>query len=239
MKDNRLGGIALIIGAVSGMITMSLHPVGGAHVMNPQQFERLLSLVIGVHVLAIAGIPFLFLGALALSRELNSPARLSLLALASYSMGLVAIVVAPAVSGLVGAELLRKIAAPGPEADSWRMVMSYNHMINQAFTRIYVVASAAAIALWSLEMAWRGSLSRIVGILGLILAAVGVAITAAGFHMDAHVFAIVVFAGSIWLIVVAILLMRAPVKLRGPGVSSRDTYGLQDAAIDSAENLPH
>jgi hypothetical protein len=57
--------------------------------------------------------------------------------------------------------------------------------------------------------------------------------------MDAHVFGIVVFAGSIWLIVVAILLMRAPVKLRGPGVSSRDTYGLQDAAIDSAENLPH
>src|SRR5206468_819748 len=187
---------------------------GGAHVMNPQQFERLLSLVIGVHVLAIAGIPFLFLGALALTRQLNSPARLSLLALASYGMGLFAIVVAPAVSGLVGAELMRKIAVPGPEADSWRMVMTYNHMINQAFTRIYVVASAAAIALWSLEIAWRGSLSRAVGIFGLILGAVGLCVTAAGLHMDTHIFGMVVFADAIWLIVVAIFLMRAPERRR-------------------------
>ncbi len=66
MKDNRLGGIALIIGAVSGMITMSLHPVAGAHPITPAQFEKLATLMIGVHVLAIAGMPFSFLGALAL-----------------------------------------------------------------------------------------------------------------------------------------------------------------------------
>jgi uncharacterized membrane protein len=64
MKDNRLGGIALIIGAVSGMITMSLHPVAGAHPITPQQFETIAMLMVGVHVLAIAGVPFSFLGAI-------------------------------------------------------------------------------------------------------------------------------------------------------------------------------
>ena len=59
MKDNRLGGIALILGAVSGMITMSLHPVAGAHPITPAQFEKLTALMIGVHALAIAGHTFL------------------------------------------------------------------------------------------------------------------------------------------------------------------------------------
>ena len=95
MKDNRLGGIALILGAVSGMITMSLHPVTGGHPITPAQFEKLAMLMIGVHVLAIAGIPFSFLGALALTRRLDSPNRLALAGLVVYSLSLVAVLIAP------------------------------------------------------------------------------------------------------------------------------------------------
>src|ERR1700730_10713594 len=104
MKDNPLGGSALIIGAVSGIVTMSLHPVTGAHPITPDQFEKLATLMIGVHVLAIAGVPFSFLGALALARRLDSPGRLALAGLVIYGLGLVAVMIAPAISGLVGTE---------------------------------------------------------------------------------------------------------------------------------------
>ena len=111
MTDNRAGGIALIIGAMSGVVTMILHPVSGGsggHVMTHAQFETLAALIKGVHALAIAGIPFLFLGALALSRQLEMGGRLALLALVIYSLGLVAVMIAPAISGLVGTQILRK-----------------------------------------------------------------------------------------------------------------------------------
>src|SRR6476659_3706566 len=101
MKDSRLGGIALILGAVSGMITMSLHPVAGTHPITPEQFEKLAKLMVGVHVLAIAG-------------------------LAIYGLGLVAIVIAPAMSGLVGTEIIRKMIASAPANEEWRTLMQYN-----------------------------------------------------------------------------------------------------------------
>src|SRR5437868_13925283 len=135
MKDNRLGGIALIIGAVSGMITMTLHPVAGAHPITPEQFEKIARLMVGVHVLAIAGIPFSFLGALVLTRRLDSPGRIALTGLVIYGLGLVAVMIAPAVSGLVGTALMRKMIAHAGE--QWHTLMEYNYLINQAFAKIF------------------------------------------------------------------------------------------------------
>src|SRR5436305_10530822 len=122
MKDNRLGGIALIIGAMSGVVTMILHPVtgGSGHRITPAQFETLAAMIVGVHALAIAGIPLLFLGALTLTRRLDSPSRIAMAALAFYSLSLVAVLIAPAISGLVGTAILRKVAAGGAGAEQWR-----------------------------------------------------------------------------------------------------------------------
>lgn len=208
MKNNRLGGIALIIGALSGILTMSLHPVAGAHAITPAQFERLAAVMIAVHVLAIAGIPFLFLGALALTRRLDSPARIAMVALAIYTLSLVAVLIAPAISGLVGTEILRKIVAHGPASEQWRLLLDYNYMINQAFSRIYAVASCAAISLWSLMIVKSRALARALGIYGLVFAAAAIIAMACGLAMDVHGFGLIVFGEAIWLIVVGILLMR-------------------------------
>jgi hypothetical protein len=97
---------------------MSLHPVAGAHPITPAQFEKLVPLMVGVHVLAIAGVPFSFLGALALTCRLNSPSRLALAALVIYALGLVAVTIAPAMSGLVGTEVIRRIVEHGREVNS-------------------------------------------------------------------------------------------------------------------------
>jgi hypothetical protein len=215
MKDNRLGGIALIIGAVSGMITMSLHPVAGAHPITPAQFEKIAMLMIGVHVLAIAGVPFLFLGALALTRRLDSPGRLALTGLVIYSLGLVAVMIAPAMSGLVGTEVIRHMIAHGAGSEQWPTLMEYNFLINQAFAKIFVVASCSAIALWSLAIVKSRALSIAIGIYGLLLGpAIIIAMISGALSLDVHGFGLVVFCQAIWFIVVGVLLLRSIDVLR-------------------------
>jgi hypothetical protein len=216
MKDNRLGGIALIVGAVSGMITMSLHPVAGPHPITPAQFEKLATLMIGVHVLAIAGIPFSFLGALALMRRLDSPGRLALAGLVIYGLGLIAVMIAPAISGLVGTEIIRHVIERGADSEQWRALMTYNFLINQAFAKIFVVASCAAVALWSFTIVKSHSLPVAIGIYGLLLGpALVIAMVTGGLSLDAHGFGLIIFSQAIWFIIVGILLLRTKASLSG------------------------
>lgn len=191
------------------MITMSLHPVAGAHPITPAQFEKLTALMIGVHALAIAGVPFSFLGALALTRRLDSPSRLALTGLVIYGLGLVAVMIAPAISGFVGTEILRHIIAKGPDREQWRTLMEYNHLINQAFARIFVVASSSAIALWSLLIVKNRALSVTIGLYGLLLGPAVIIAMLAGLSLDVHGFGLIIFGQAIWLIVTGILLMRS------------------------------
>jgi hypothetical protein len=210
MKDNRLGGIALIIGAVSGMITMSLHPVAGAHPITPEQFENVARLMIGVHVLAIAGIPFSFLGALALTRRLDSPGRFAVTGLVIYGLGLVAVMIAPAMSGLVGTEIIRKMIAHSPAREQWRTLMDYNFLINQAFAEIFVVASCSAIVLWSFMIVRNRALPIAIGIYGLLLGPVLLlAMITGGLRLDVHGFGLIIFGQAIWFVVAGIHLWRA------------------------------
>jgi hypothetical protein len=210
MKDNRLGGIALIIGAVSGMVTMSLHPVAGAHPITPAQFEKIAMLMIGVHVLAIAGVPFSFLGALALTRRLDSPGRMALVGLVIYSLGLVAVTIAPAMSGLVGTEVIRHMIARGAGSEQWRTLMVYNFLINQAFAKIFVVASCSAVALWSFVIVKSRALPVAIGIYGLLLGPlIVIALISGGLSLDVHGFGLVIFSQAIWFIVAGLLLLRS------------------------------
>ena len=218
MKDNRLGGIALVLGAVSGMITMSLHPVEGAHPITPAQFESLAGLMVGVHALAIAGLPFSFLGGFALTRQLDSPGRVALTGLVIYALGLVAVMIAPALSGLVGTDILRHIVAREPEREQWRMLMQYNFMVNQAFARIFVVASSTAIVLWSCRMVKGQLISVGLGIYGLLLGpALVIAMVAGGLRLDVHGFGLITFSQAVWFILAGVLLMRSGLNQKTAG----------------------
>lgn len=189
---------------------MSLHPVAGAHPITPEQFEKLVILMIGVHVLAIAGIPFSFLGALALTRRLDSPGRIAMTGLVIYGLGLVAVMIAPAMSGLVGPEIIRKMIAHVPGTEQWRTLMEYNFLINQAFAKIFVVASCSAIALWSFIIVKNRALPIAIGIYGLLLDPVLViAMMTGGLSLDVHGFGLIIFGQAIWFIVAGILLCRA------------------------------
>lgn len=210
MNDNRLGGVALIIGAVTGMITMTLHPVtGGGHPITPAQFEKLATLMIGVHVLAIAGVPFSFLGALALTRRLDSPERLAITGLVVYALALVAVMIAPALSGLVGTEIIRHMIAQGGGNEQWRTLTVYNHLINQAFAQIFVVGSSAAIVLWSFRIVKSRMLPIALGFYGVLLGpAIVIAMATGQLHLDVHGFGLITFSQALWFITSGVLLLR-------------------------------
>ena len=213
MKDNRLGAVALIIGAITNVIVLTFHPSGGGghelHVTQAQ-FDMLIAVVVGVHVLAISGLPFSFLGATALSRKIDSPNRVALLALVIYAFSLVAIIIAASMSGLVTPALFRRLAAHGPDAGQWRLLVDYTHAINQSFAQIAGVGTCIAIILWSLLMIKRRLFSVGLGIYGLLLGLVIVICLFAGkLDLELHGFRLITLTQSIWFFIAGILLWRS------------------------------
>ena len=207
MNDNRLGGIALIAGITTGIVTMIFHPITRGGQMTPAEFERFAMVNISAHGLAIAGVPLLFLGALALTRRLDSPGRLAVAALVIYALGLIGVTIAPALSGLVATDILGQ-AMRQPEA-GWNTFLRYNFMLNQAFSAIFVVASCAAIALWSLMILRTRALAAGLGIYGLVVAPItAVALLVGVLRLDVHGFGLVIFTQAIWFISAGALLLR-------------------------------
>jgi hypothetical protein len=210
MKDNRLGAVALILGAISGMITMSLHPTAGPHPITAAQFEKLRPLMVGVHALVIAGVPVSFLGALALTGRLNAPDRLSIAALVVYGFGLSAVTIAATMSGFVGTEIVREIVNRSPQSSQWHLLMDYNVRINQAFAAIFANACCAAIAVWSIAIVKDRRLSVGLGIYGLILGSVFIFAVGIGqLRLDVPGERLMIFSQALWFIIAAILLWRS------------------------------
>lgn len=209
MNDDRLGGIALIAGAVGGLVTMLLHPTGH-DLFAPGHFAPAAFLAAAVHALAIASMPVSFLGALALSRRVESPLRLAVAALVVYAFAAAAGMMAAIVSGFVGPGLAREIVGAETSAgQAWRIVLDYNHRINQEFARTYVVASSAAIVLWSASILKSRSLAPGVAIYGLLVGpAIVLAVVSGHFPLDVHGFGLIVLAQAVWFVVAGARLGR-------------------------------
>jgi hypothetical protein len=209
MTDDRMSGLALILGSGGTIITMSLHPTG--HVA-PAQVEPMIRMLIAVHALALACMPVQFLGAWGLSRCVASPDRLAVAGLVMYTLALLAVMNAAVADGLVTPSLLRQIVASAgspPAIDAWRMMSRYNFYVNQAYAQVFVAASSVAIVLWSAST-WRSrELARGLGIYGCILGPVTLlALFSGRLNLDAHGFGIVIFGQAGWFIVAGALLLR-------------------------------
>ncbi len=209
MNDDQLGGIALIAGAVAGFVTMSLHPTGH-DLTAPGQFAPAAFRNAAVHALAIASLPVSFLGALALTRRLESPARLATAALVTYGFALAAVMSAAVVSGFVAPRLVRgMIDAAAPAREGWETLLDYNYFLNQAFARVYVVASFAAIFLWSLAIVRTRALPAGVGVYGLVMAPVAIlAVVSGHVRLGVHGFGLIMLVQGLWLVAAGVRLLR-------------------------------
>jgi len=211
MTDNRKSGWALIVGAAAGIVTMALHPT--AHdFAAPGQFDAVAQLNVAVHTLAMLSVPVSFLGAIGLYRLVERPSRLGLSGLVLYGFASVAVVNAAAFSGLVAPAALRQAAAAsGSEADIWNAAVHLTGTLNQAFARIFVVASSAAILLWSIAMLRPPKVAPMLGAYGVLIGPLtALAVLSGHVRLNVHGFGMIVLAQSVWFFVAAALLWRTP-----------------------------
>jgi len=206
MRRERLGGWAMIAGAVMGLVTMAFHPTGGG---EP-------ALALAVHALAIAGVTLLFYGGWVLTRRLSAGGPLAELALAVYGMSVVATVLAATASGLLAPDLIARAAELQGEARAAAdALLHYNYALNQAFAKVLVAASSVAIGLWSVEILRTRLMRRATGILGFIVAVLTLlALFSGHLRLDVHGFGAVVLAQAVWLIVAGAELIKHEEKDR-------------------------
>jgi hypothetical protein len=158
----------------------SAHRWTASGLFDPERFAAAARQVVGAHVLAIASLPLVFLGMLALSRRLSAGDGLAEGALTVFGLAALAVVIA-----------------------------GTGHL-NQAFAQVFVVASATAIALWSASIVRSGRLAGGIGVYGLVAAPLLVLGLAVGhIRLNVHGFGLVVLAEAIWYVSVGALLVRS------------------------------
>lgn len=217
MTDQRWGAIALVASALAGLATMAMHPTGHefSHGGVPDVGVEIRNTF--VHTLALAAAPVGFLGALVLALQLTRPGdRLAIAALAAYGLAEVGVAIAATASGYMAPGLLRKIASSsGAEATLWNAVGAYNGLLNQAFAKVYVLASGAAVLMWSIAMLRGRQFPRPLGVFGALIGAVLVVAMAANrIRLDVHGFGAVVLAEAIWFVVTGAVLWGLPPPTR-------------------------
>lgn len=207
MNDDRKGGLALIAGAVLLIVTMAFHPTGH-DLFEPGKFEAMARLAAFAHALGLTSLFVTFLGALALTRRTDAADRLALAALVAYGFAALAGMIAATINGFVAPDLVRDIlAGPARDDERWKDLLHYHAETNHAFAELLVVASSAAIVLWSAAILKNRSLARALGIYGLLLGpAVVLPVTSGHLHLDVHGFGLIVLLQSAWFVVAGILL---------------------------------
>ena len=169
--DDRKAGIALIAGSLGGIVTMAVHSRGAAGSLSAGELLHLLAASAAAHSLAFVSVFLLFLGGCGLARRLAAADRLSFAAIVAYGFAAIAALIAGAVSGFIVPDILKHMLRDAPANEhQWQIVISGIFQINQAFSRIFSVATALAIILWSVAALRNGGLGRGVAIYGCVVA---------------------------------------------------------------------
>jgi hypothetical protein len=205
MKQEKGAGVALIAGPLAGIITMALHPTG--HALSAD-FASVAPVNRAVHALAIAGTITTAYGLVRLSRQLARDAVTDA-ALVSYGFGAIAVMFAALASGFIATDLTARVIEAGADARTlYDPAFDFGWALNQATTRVYVLAASFGIGLWSIAMLSDRAFGRGLTALGLLVALVAAVATVAGMPMDIHGFGAIALGHGTWFIWTGVRLLR-------------------------------
>ncbi|MGH9644653.1 MAG: hypothetical protein ACRD3Q_19800 [Terriglobales bacterium] len=206
---DRQSGIALIAGSAGILLTLGLHP-SGRGMIDPATYEAVTRHLIEVHSIALFGLPLWFLGALGLSRRLDSAGHSAIFPLTFFSFGIAAMLTGVVFDGLVSPGLARQIvnAAPGT-GQGWRIAFNANEVVAMSFVHVFEMASPLAIVLWSIMIARRGAFPRGLGYFGILVGVAAIIALVSG-HLDRehHAFVASILLQSLWLIGIGITMCQ-------------------------------
>jgi hypothetical protein len=208
MTRDRQSALALLVGSIAWIVTMSLHPTGGSF----EKIARISSIIVGTHSLALATIPLMLFGFLGLTARLGADRGLPVAALITYAFGSVAAMCAAVINGLALPAFVEqfresKLASP----DAAHMVVAYGSTMNAGFARVFMAATAAAVLFWSISILTTRTLPRWIGALGVAAGLTGLFLVLSGtLSVHVHDFGLFVFGYAAWTILVGVLLWRRP-----------------------------
>jgi hypothetical protein len=129
--------------------------------------------------------------------------RLSFAAIVTFGFACVAVMIAAAASGFVAPSVMKHMLRDVPAAaHQWEIVISGIFQLNQAFSRIYSVASSIAIILWYISVLRNGGLGRGAAIYGCVIAPLIILGIGVGhLRLDVHGMTVIMAAQVIWFIV--------------------------------------
>ena len=209
MKRDTPSGLLLIGGTLVTFVALLRHPTG--LLSAGDNFAREAQYAVWVHGIVIATTVLLFLGLLGLRRRLSGGPDLATAGLTTYGFAVICVTIAAAVSGFAGTALAARYLAAEPDTRHVvHEMFHYNSMLNQAFAKMHLVASAAAVLLWSLAMLKTQGFPRGLGVFGIIvgLGTLGGLALGSG-HIGLHALLLYFGGQGSWMIWAGILLLRA------------------------------
>ncbi|MEQ8711724.1 MAG: hypothetical protein RIC80_01840 [Cyclobacteriaceae bacterium] len=197
-KDERNTGLSLMISSVLIVTTMVLHPVGG-------DFDHLLQIAtIGMiaHSIGILSIPFAAYGYWGIMNRLDEVSFLSRIAFSFMLFGLVAVMIAATLNGLVITQLAQSYAGASEETiASLKPIFRYSHAFNLANDYIYMTAVAISTLCWSIAMLMTKKFAAWLAYLGIGLVLVAVSSVFLGYIFTTVTgFSIFIFGSAVWTI---------------------------------------
>ena len=206
MNRDRASAVAIILGAVAFVVTMALHPTGG----DLDHILKIAPIVVGTHSLALASLALAVLGFLGLTVCLSEDKVFATAGMVAFAFGSIAAMCAAVLNGLALPTFVQYHAqSDAATLNIIRLILGYNHALNAAFARVFMVATAVAVVLWSIAIVRTRALPRWVGLVGSAagVGALGMLLVGA-IGVDVHDFGLFVFGYSAWAILIGLQLWR-------------------------------
>ncbi len=205
-KNLRSAGLSLIVGSFLMIVTMVLHPVGGG-------FDHLVKIVgIGIisHAIALFSVPFVAYGYWGITMKLQDSVFLSRIAFSFMMFGLVAVMIAATLNGLVLMKLVQSHADAGKEViANLKPIIRYNHYFNLANDYIFMTAVGVSTLFWSIAILRTRQFPMWVGYLGIGLVSIALLTIISGFiYTDVSGFRVFIFGTTAWTIAMGGYLVR-------------------------------
>jgi hypothetical protein len=208
--STRAAGITIIGASILSVCFMVYHPRVHAHGMSEFveaiRAELLVNGVVHGSLIALSGV--LAAGYSVLTARIDGV--LARIGLVSFGLGVVCGTAAASINGLIMPQFVLSAARKSSaDLDALRPILDFCHSANQVCSRMWVVALAIAIVLWSLALVQRTGSARTIGVLGILLGLTPLVALALGYlPMDIHGVLAFIVTQTIWSVAVGVLLIR-------------------------------
>lgn len=199
-------GISLVLGSVFMIITMVFHPPGG----SLEHLARYSTAIMITHSLAILSVPFLLFGFWGVMKHFNDASVLGVFAYVTLSVGLVAVLCAGALNGLVLPFFIEFTGGTAPESEqAVALILRYNMAMNHAFDYIFIGFTCMSVISWCIAILRTRTFPAWTAYVGLFISMSAIGLLVSGFNLlSVHGFGIFIFGFTAWAIILAVLMLK-------------------------------